>query len=159
DKRNTTFVFVTPRKWQKKGEAVKAKAKLGIWKDVRVYDSASLEEWLERAPAVDVWLARTIRVRPVGLADIDEYWANLAAVTDPSLTPEVFLASRGKEVARLKEWLEGPPDVLAIETRSPAEAVDFVAAFSRSPSAGDAFTARALVVETREAWRAMAASG
>src|SRR5262249_20917827 len=42
-KRKTTFVFVTPRKWQKKGGRVKAKLKLGTWKDVRVYDSASLE--------------------------------------------------------------------------------------------------------------------
>src|SRR5262249_34011964 len=57
-KRKSTFVFVTPRKYQKKDEWARAKSKLSTWKEVRVYDSASLEEWLECAPAVDIWLAR-----------------------------------------------------------------------------------------------------
>ncbi|HYT90486.1 MAG TPA: helix-turn-helix domain-containing protein, partial [Gemmataceae bacterium] len=159
ERKERVFVFVTPRKWQTAEEWVNAKKKRGTWKDVRVYDSASLEEWLERAAAVDTWLARILGIRHDGLTDIDDYWENLAAVTEPSFTPEVFLASRDKEVERLKKWLEGPPDALMIETRSPTEAVDFVAAFSRSPSAGDAFTAHAVLVESREAWRAMAASG
>ena len=45
--KDTTYVAVTPQKWQKKVDWIKAKAKLGIWKDVRFYDSATLEEWLE----------------------------------------------------------------------------------------------------------------
>ena len=111
DKRKTTFVFVTPRKWQEKENAVEAKAKLRIWKDVRVYDSANLEEWLERAPAVDKWLARILGIQhDAGLMDLDEHWENLAAVTDPSLRAEVFLASRAEEVEHLKKWLEGPPN-------------------------------------------------
>ena len=47
DKSETTFIFVTPRKWQDKGKWCQAKRKLGIWKDVRVYDSATIEEWLK----------------------------------------------------------------------------------------------------------------
>ena len=59
DRSKTTFVFVTPRKWLKKAEW-RAKEALGVWKEVRVYDSASLEEWLEQSPAVDAWLAKLL---------------------------------------------------------------------------------------------------
>jgi transcriptional regulator with XRE-family HTH domain len=155
-RRKTTFVFVTPRKWQKKAEWVEQKAKLKSWKDVRVYDSASLEEWLECAPAVDIWLARQLGLCPLGLIDVDEYWKNLQAVTDPSLQADVYLASRGEQLRQLKDWVGGPPDTLLVESRSPAEAVDFIVAASRRPEFGEAFAARTLIVETRDAWRSLA---
>jgi transcriptional regulator with XRE-family HTH domain len=158
-KRKSTFIFVTPRKWQKKSEWVEKKAKLKSWKEVRVYDSASLEEWLECAPAVDFWLARQLGLCPPGLIDVDEHWKNLRARTDPSLEAAVYLASREKQVGELREWLEGPPDTLVIESRSPDEAVDFIVAVSR-PELGGAFAgriaARTLIVETRDAWRSLA---
>ena len=158
DRAKTTFVFVTPRKWQKKAEWCRAKEALGVWKEVRVYDSATLEEWLEQSPAVDAWLAGVLGKKPPGLTVLDEYWANLQAMTDPSLKPEVFLASREEQVKELTGWLDGPPGAMVIEARSPAEAIDFVAAYSRDPSRADLFAARALIVENRDAWRAMAAS-
>jgi len=157
DKSQTTYVFVTPRKWQKKDEWCRAKAGLGVWKEVRVYDSATLEEWLEQAPAVDAWLAGVLGIKPVGLTVLDEYWANLKALTDPSLKPEVFLASREEQVKELGAWLDGPTGALVIEARSPSEAIDFVAAYSQDPSRADLFAARALIVENRDTWRAMAA--
>ncbi len=66
DKKQTTFVFVTPRKWQEKEEWRRAKEALGVWKEVRVYDSASLEEWLEQAPVVNAWLAEVLGKKPPG---------------------------------------------------------------------------------------------
>jgi transcriptional regulator with XRE-family HTH domain len=160
DKSLTSFVFVTPRKWQEKEKWRQAKLKLGHWKEVRVYDSASLEEWLERAPAVDVWLAEILGRKPKGLTSVDEYWANLEALTNPSLKPEVFFASRKQEVEVLRKWLESPPGAMLIETKSPTDAIDFVAAYcrSREPSQPGQFAARTLIVETRDAWRSIAAS-
>jgi transcriptional regulator with XRE-family HTH domain len=157
-KRKSTFVFVTPRKWQKKGVWVEEKSSLKSWKEIRVYDSASLEEWLESAPAVDIWLARQLGICPPGLIDVDEYWKDLKALTDPSFEAEVYLASRDKEFGQLKEWLKGPADTLIIESRSPSEALDFVVAASRKPELGEAFAARAVIVETRDAWRSLAGS-
>jgi transcriptional regulator with XRE-family HTH domain len=157
-KRKSTFVFITPRKWQKKGAWVEEKTKLKSWKEIRVYDSASLEEWLESAPAVDIWLARQLGICPPGLIDVDEYWKDLKALTDPSFDAGVYLASRGKEFEQLKEWLNGPADTLVIESRSPSEALDFVVAASRKPELGEAFAARAVIVERRDAWRSLAGS-
>jgi transcriptional regulator with XRE-family HTH domain len=157
-RRTSTFVFVTPRKWQKKAAWAEEKTKLKSWREVRVYDSACLEEWLESAPAVDTWLARQLGLCPPGLIDVDEYWNDLRALTDPSLEAEVYLASRAKEFEQLKAWLEGPPDTLVIESRSPAEALDFVIAASRRQEVGESFAARAVIVETRDAWRSLAGS-
>jgi transcriptional regulator with XRE-family HTH domain len=157
-KRRSTFVFVTPRKWQKKAAWVEEKTKLKSWKEIRVYDSASLEEWLESAPAVDIWLARQLGLCPPGLIDVDEYWKDLKALTDPSFEAEVYLASRGKEFEQLKEWLNGPADTLVIGSRSPSDALDFVVAASRKPELGEAFAARAIIVEARDAWRSLAGS-
>jgi transcriptional regulator with XRE-family HTH domain len=155
-RRETAFIFVTPRKWQNKADWVEGKAKLKKWKEVRVYDSATLEEWLECAPAVDVWLARQLGLCPDGLIDVDEHWKNLQALTDPSFEAAVYLASRGNQFDELKKWLEGPPDARVIESRSPAEMVDFVVAASRQPELEEELAARALIVETREAWRSLA---
>ena len=92
------------------------------------------------------------------LTTIDDYWANLQAMTEPSLKPEVFLTSREEQVEKLKGWLDGPPGAMVIETRSPGEAIDFVAAFSRNPSWAEWFAARALIVESRDAWRSVSAA-
>ena len=158
DRSKLTFVFVTPRKWQKKADWCKTKAALGKWKEVRVYDSATLEEWLEQAPAVDAWLGGHVGVKPEGVISFDDYWANLQALTDPSLKPEVFLTSREARVKELDIWLEGPPNAMAIKASSPAEAIDFLAACSQDPSRADLFAARALIVEDRNAWRRLTAS-
>ena len=159
DKKKTTFVFVTPRKWQDKEEWCRAKAALGLWKEVRVYDSASLEEWLEQAPAVDAWLAGIVDKKPPGVITLDDYWANLQDLTEPSLNPEVFLASREEQAKELRDWLDGPTGAMAIDARSPMEAIDFVAACSQDPARAEWFTARALIVESRDAWRDLASSG
>jgi transcriptional regulator with XRE-family HTH domain len=160
DREKTTIVFVTLRKWQKKEEWRRAKQALGIWKEVRVYDSATLEEWLEQSPAVDAWLAGIVEPprKPIGVIVIDDYWANLQSITNPSLKPEVFLASGDNQIVELKKWLDGPPGAMVIEARSPVEAVDFVAGFSRDPAQAEWFGARALIVESRDAWRSVAAA-
>ncbi len=159
DRSKTTFVFVTPRKWLKKAEWRREKEALGVWKEVRVYDSASLEEWLEQSPAVDAWLAMLLNKKPQGVTSVEEYWANLQSMTDPSLQPEVFLASREEQSSELGRWLEGAPGSMLIEARSPDEAIDFVAAYSREPAArAEGFAAKALIVESREAWRNLAAT-
>lgn len=157
EKKQTTFIFVTPRKWQTKAEWCRAKLALGVWKDVRVYDSATLEEWLEQSPAVDVWLGGILGAKPEGVSVLDEYWENLEAMTDPSLKPEVFLASREQQVKDLEKWLEGGSGAMLIDASSPAEAIDFIAAYSRDPSRAQLFESRALIVENSDGWRAIIA--
>src|SRR5205823_3403579 len=84
---NTTFVFVTPRKWEGKKEWCDEKRAEGKWRDVIAWDGDDLEQWLETAPSTDAWLARLLGKLPVGVRDVSTYWSSLAATSEPPLTP------------------------------------------------------------------------
>lgn len=157
DPTQITFIFVTPRKWQGKNKWREEKTGLEKWKDVRVYDSANLEEWLETAYAVDIRMARLLGFRPEGVIDIEEHWGNLSALTEPSLKPEVFLTSREKEITILEEWLNGPPSSLAFEAPSPAEVIDFLTACtaSREDSERDKIESRIVIVANKDQWHVL----
>src|ERR1700730_3523404 len=47
---NTTFVFITPRKWEGKTQWCEEKRAEGKWRDVVAWDCDDLEQWLETAP-------------------------------------------------------------------------------------------------------------
>jgi hypothetical protein len=157
---HTTFVFVTPRKWTKKQDWCDEKRNLGLWSEVIAYDSADLEEWLELAPAVDIWLAHEIGLKPPGVCDLATHWKNLAASLRLPLAPPFVLSDRKEAATTFREWLHGPASALALEAPSPAEVVDFIAGWVASLVAPEqaAVAARAIIVEEREAWRALAAS-
>ena len=57
-----------PPKVAREGGVAPGQAESGIWKEVRVYDSATLEEWLEQSPAVNAWLAGILGKKPPGLS-------------------------------------------------------------------------------------------
>lgn len=156
DQKETVFVFVSPRKWTRKDEWVNEKKKLGIWKDVRVYDSSNLEQWLETAPVVDAWFAR-----PDGVTEIEEHWENIKLLTLPTLKPEIFLTTREKNIETLKNWLSGSQSILEFEASSPDELFDFIAAYiaSLDENERDNIKARRIVVvAAKEAWRTLIAS-
>jgi hypothetical protein len=116
--KNTTFVFITPRKWEGKTRWLKAKRSEKKWLDVLVWDCDDLEQWLETAPAVDAWLARLLGKFPTGVRDLSSYWLSLAATSIPPLTPAVFLAGRSKAEKALREALASVPAEIAISALS-----------------------------------------
>jgi len=157
---NTTFIFVTPRKWEGKITWRDEKRAESKWHDVIVWDCDDLEQWLETAFPVDAWLARMIGKLPVGVRDLSSYWAGLAATSDPPLTPAMFLAGRDKTNENLRHALAGPPAEIPINALSLQELRDFVAAVMASgdEDSADAAAARALVVESRDAWNQLITS-
>ncbi|HEY7326646.1 MAG TPA: helix-turn-helix transcriptional regulator [Gemmataceae bacterium] len=160
DPSKVTFVFVTPRRWDKKSEWCREKNRLRVWKEVRAYDSADLEEWLELAPVVDLWFATLRGQRQPGVTNLDEHWAGLVALSSPALTPKVFLTSREKGIEELKRWFEGEPAALELVAGSGAEVIDLFAAYAASlpEQEFDAISARAIIVEKKEAWQTLSAS-
>jgi transcriptional regulator with XRE-family HTH domain len=159
----TTFVFVTARKWDGKQKWRDEKRNLGEWKGVEVYDSSDLEAWLEIAPGVDAWLAGHLKRRPPGVISISDHWESVSRLCEPPLRPVVFLASREKTEEKLCEFLLGKPCVMPIVCRSPTEALDFVAAYLETVKAEDAQFAmddddrirvqsRTVVVKDRAQW-------
>lgn len=60
NKAETTFIFMTPRCWGNKKDWEEEKKKNSIWKDVRVYDSTLLVQWILSVPSVDIWFSRLV---------------------------------------------------------------------------------------------------
>lgn len=151
---NTTFVFVTPRKWEGKHKWRDEKRTENRWRDVIVLDCDDIEQWLETAPPVDAWLARLLGKHPLGLRDLSSYWTALTATTEPPLTTAMFLAGREKASENLQCALAGTPNEIPVSAISLNELRDFVSAVisNGDEELTEATAARAVIVESEDAW-------
>ena len=156
----TAFVFVTPRKWEGKNAWLQEKRAENKWLNVLVWDCDDLEQWLETAPPEDAWLARLLGKVPMGVPDLSSYWSGLAATSSPPLTPAVFLAGRTKAEKDLREAIAGAPSEVAVSALSLAELRDFISAVlaKGDEESEDAATARAVVVDSVDAWNQLSAT-
>lgn len=154
---HTTYVALTLRHWEEKKAWAEEHRKSGQWKDIRAYDADDLEQWAETAPTVATWFGRLLGTRPEGVDDIDAKWEMLSGSATKQLVPAVFVASREKELEKLKDWVTSEPSVLHIKTRSPAEGIDFFTAYvaSLDPKERDALASRCIVIESESAWKAL----
>ncbi|TPG53650.1 hypothetical protein EAH89_15700 [Roseomonas nepalensis] len=154
-----TYVFVTPRSWPKRHAWVREKRAEGRWKDVWVVAAGEIEQWLEGAPAVALWLARHLRIAPSAAFDgLEGWWASWAARTRPATTADMLLGGRGWEVATVRAWIEGAAGLLEVQGDVPDEAIAFLLAASTQwpDAARDRLLARCVVATTEEAFRAAA---
>jgi addiction module HigA family antidote len=136
DRDQTTFIFVTPRRWAGKQDWIRAMKAAGQWKDVRAYDSSDLEQWLEQSLAAQTWFANETQQPSDGVRSLDKCWSDWAAVTDPPLTGSLFetaiAAARRKMISRLSNSPDGPT---AITADSYQEALAFLAQLFKSEDA------------------------
>ena len=123
---NTTFVFVTARRWAKKGEWVKRRKSECRWKDVRAYDADDLVHWIELFPAAGHWLAALIGKRPEGLRSLCEAWREWSLSTKYPMSSDLLLAGRDEEATRALRWLYAEPSILSVRADSTSEAVAFL---------------------------------
>lgn len=126
DPAQSTFVFVTPRRFSKKDVWVAEKRAERVWRDVRVIDAEDLVHWLENYPAVAQWLATRIGRRPAGLQNLEETWEEWSRATSPPLITGLLLEDRDEEATGIRKWLMGPPALLSIQAESPDEAIAFL---------------------------------
>ena len=124
----TTFVFVTPRRWSGKAAWVAAKQAKGLWKDVRVYDASDLEQWLEQSLPGQAWFANETHIPAQDVRSLDRCWADWATVSTPPLTGALFSsaieATKRTMLSRLSKPSEGP---IMITADSTEEALAFLA--------------------------------
>lgn len=159
--KETTLIFVSPRIWSAKDEWCKEKIAEGFWKDVRVYDARILEEWLEQAPAVSVWLARYLKIYPEGVIAIEDWWNAWSTITNPRLTSKLVLAGRDKQVESVKEWLSSPLAPIAVQATTSEEALAFLAAVIDTLPGNERefYLSKSLVVENSESFRQIMVTG
>ena len=154
--RETTFVFVTPREWQKKDEWAQGKKDNSEWKDVIVLDCNDLEHWIELCPAVDVWFSIETGRRPNGIVDLSHQWNALSQIAAHPLSHDVILCSRDTTCTELLNWFAGEPRSLLLSSSSIDDSLDFLAAFISKNSDDSAQLERMFVVDDVDAWRQLA---
>ncbi len=155
---DTTFVFVTPRRWQGKSDWADEKRAEGVWSDVCVIDADDLEQWLDQSAPVAAFARRLILGTPESLQDLDDLWESWATRTIPSLTPALLTAGRQDAVDRVRAWLERPASLLRVRGDTTEEALGFITAVIRSLEEPfrERVLSRSVIVSTPEAWRAVA---
>ena len=128
DRREITFVFVTPRRWPGRTEWVEAAKTRKLWKDVRAYDATCLEQWIEQSLPAQVWFANETHVGAQDVRSLDKCWMDWANVSTPPLTGALFdsaiEATKRTMVSRLSKPSEGP---IVIAADSTEEALAFLA--------------------------------
>ena len=128
DKASATFVFVTPRIWDKATEWVQDKKQSKEWKDIVVITAVELEDWLSMCPAVALWLAEIISGRSIKKAyDIESYWNKWASGYNFKLKPSILLGGREKEQQTIYNRIS-TPSVTLIQSMAQSESLAFAAA-------------------------------
>jgi len=156
----TTYVFVTTRRWGGKDDWIKLRQAEGFWKDVRAYDADDLATWLESAPHIHIWLSIFLGKHPEAAVDLSHYWSDWSQATNPPLTPELIVAGRSDVVDRIHDFLRQPASSLALQSESREEALAFFAAalFLLPEDERDSCLRQCIAVESLSAWRHLTAS-
>jgi addiction module HigA family antidote len=117
ERKETTFVFVTPRRWPGKAAWVKAATTKGHWKDVRAYDSSDLEQWLEQSLAAQAWFASETNIPATGVRSLDKCWLDWASAATPPLTGALFSSAientKRTMISQLSKEPDGPTLIAA----------------------------------------------
>ena len=160
-RKETTFVFVTPRTWdnpkEKLADWVETKRKLEDWKSVEYIDGSMVEDWLALCPAVAARYSKyELKNMPeIGIRSTDEFWDEFSSRFAPALAEEVLLAGREQQATTLVQRLNEGVSRLPYAADSPDEVLAFaVAAIRRAePSVRLFLEAKTLIVDTEDAAR------
>ncbi|GGH04726.1 hypothetical protein GCM10007420_21510 [Glycocaulis albus] len=129
ERAETTFIFVTPRKWAGKDKWAEDQRLKKLWKEVRAYDRSDLEQWLEQSIPGQAWFANETDRAKSDVRSLDKVWADWAEVSDPPLTPRLFdTAIDAGERAILKYLKEPPKRPFVLVADSVDEAFAFLSA-------------------------------
>lgn len=154
-----TYVFVTPRIWANKETWIQEKKKDKKWKDIKVIDAETLEEWIENAPTVGSWLAKHLGKYPSeGIQPTEDFWEEWSTGTKFNLNENILLGGR----EALKDCLLDKVKesrIIPIQGISREEALAFiVSCFINNKQDGEDFFARSIIVDNPETYRKLATS-
>ena len=146
---DTTFVFVTPRRWLGKGRWQEERRAEGAWGDVRAYDASDLEQWLEQSIPAQVWFAGEQGRRFRGTRSLDVCWTAWNADCEHPFDPRVFDEARATVGPGILDKLKAAPDrAVKLAADSREEALAFLSTlFSTDNEWSASLRDRAVVFE------------
>jgi hypothetical protein len=126
---NSTFVFVSARRWSQKARWLERKRGADEWVEVRAYDADDLEQ----SPAVALQFAEELGIAGPGVESVVKHWEGWSQQSDPSILAEAFFidreSARKQFIVDLRRQIEvGPPKPYAIRADIVDEATAFVCA-------------------------------
>ncbi|MGD6852798.1 MAG: hypothetical protein ACQCN6_12135 [Candidatus Bathyarchaeia archaeon] len=155
DKKRSTFVFVTSKRWPKRNEWASKKKSEAKWADIKVLSAQEIQDWLWQCPAVHRWFARLIGNRPDGAWDAEQAWDDWSLVTTPQCSSDLIIAGREAQSIELSELLSGKPDIVEISSDNKEEAYSFILA---SIKTHPLLLPRLLVVKNPNEWEILTQS-
>ena len=159
ERREYTFVFITPRNWPGKNEWARSKNAAGDWKAVRAFDASDLEQWLEESIPAQMWLAERLDKSGDGYKTLDQFWRDWSEASDPIITPEIFEPSIIAYRKTFKEWLEKQSErPFVVTADSKDEALAFLACLFQDSTIAPQWGDLAVVFESAQTLRKLAAS-
>lgn len=150
ERKTSSFMFITPRRWNAKDEWLAKKRREGDWASVHAYDAIDLETWLEEAPATSRWLGEKLGVVSPSLKTPHEWWQGWATASIPSITMKLVSTRRHNEQEALLSKLRNGDHVVPVQADDREEAVAFVVASLIEADALDLLD-RTLVVTSGDA--------
>lgn len=150
----STFIFVTPQLWKKGEDWANEKKKERFWKDVKVINAETLEEWIEIAPTVGSWLAKHIGKYPNGgIQPADDFWEEWVTGTKFKLNSEILLGGRQKAQENVIKLINAP-SVNAVQGISREESLAFIlSCFKNNLYIEEDFFSRSIIVDNADAFR------
>lgn len=150
-----TYIAITLRDFNGKFAWEEGKRRDNIWGDVRVYDSDNLEQWLETAPGVALWLAPSVSNAPrTGAHDVSTHWENLQASLRSPLPASILLLNREAITKVFQAWVNGIPAPLELSGQSQPEIINVFCAWVSQLKDDDqaAIISRCVIIDTQDAF-------
>lgn len=148
----TTYVAVTLRKLDDiSGLENELKAD-SPWKDVKIIDAQSLEEWIELSPSVEIWLQEKGIGPPPTVHTLLRDWRDWSNKTNPPVSIKLILAGRDQVSSDLLRNLTSQGSPINIQADSPEETLAFlysVIASTEDAKFRDHFLYRSVVIKQK----------
>lgn len=143
----TTFVFVTPRRWPGKSDWVNKKREEKQWREVRAYDASDLEQWVAQSVSAQAWLAGELGVPTQEVASLDDAWQVWCAAAKSRMPSALFDTAVGAAKPKFLQWLAARPErPFVVASDSKEEALAFLSALLPAEEAQLAATRDRVVV-------------
>ena len=121
-----TFVFVTPRRWPGKDAWKEAQVAKKQWKDIVVFDSSDIEQWMEQSIPAQVWFANDNGNDFRGTKSLERCWVKWNADCEPAFMTQIFDEASIIAGKKLLAHLRGSDRTLRIAADSILEGLAFV---------------------------------
>lgn len=154
----STFIFITPRIFAKKNKWKQAKLAEGKWKDIRVYDSVDLQQWINMSGSVARWFATLIgRLPSDNVLIAEQYWKEWSEGERGTLPPATVTSGREREMQQLDSFFSGGPGIRGVKASTKSEAIAFIiaAAMQFEDDKKELFFSKTLIIDTEGSYRSV----